>query len=131
MISGYFVNSHGVRIYGNSGIDIDIKLKTSKEKVVRIFKALKTSKQLLKPKKRGRKRNYESMRLKYEFRKVRVLALQRDNYRCTDCGSNDNLHVHHLNKLSESKDNSLDNLITLCGDCHKQRHINDGVYLIM
>jgi len=57
----------------------------------------------------------------------REKALQRDGYRCVDCGSKKNLQVHHIDELGRNKpkeiqNHSLDNLVTLCGDCHLKRH---------
>jgi len=48
----------------------------------------------------------------------REKALKRDGYACRRCDTKDNLTVHHLTRYSKSKDNSLDNLITLCRRCH-------------
>lgn len=46
--------------------------------------------------------------------------LIRDNYQCKKCGSNNKLHIHHidLNPLN----NSLNNLITWCNSCHITYH---------
>ena len=56
----------------------------------------------------------------------RVEVLKRDNYECRNCGSNDNLHIHHKddNGYSHSNrpNNDMDNLITLCGHCHATIH---------
>ena len=53
---------------------------------------------------------------------LRKQAFERDNYSCKKCKIQDkttrNLEVHHIIPLvSEGKD-ELDNLITLCSDCH-------------
>lgn len=77
-------------------------------------------------------------------------AVERDNHICQKCGSSENLHVHHIKPFKEIvnricsehsnldlikdvnelfniiiKDDeflSLDNLITLCKDCHYKEH---------
>lgn len=49
---------------------------------------------------------------------LRLETLARDNYRCTQCGSASNLHVHHVQSRREKGDDWLDNLTTLCWDCH-------------
>ena len=54
-------------------------------------------------------------------------ALERDNYRCSICGSTERLQVHHIdetgrNKPKEIQNNELNNLITLCAKCHIEQH---------
>jgi len=59
-----------------------------------------------------------------------IECLIRDNYTCQSCGKNflrKSLHVHHKDKMGRTHtnhpNNSLDNLITLCINCHRQQHI--------
>jgi hypothetical protein len=62
---------------------------------------------------------------------LRQLVLERDNYICQKCWATTEtaqLHVHHeksytLNKIMA---NDPDNCITLCKECHKQIHSQDG-----
>ncbi len=49
----------------------------------------------------------------------RVRVLRRDGYHCVICGSTYNLEVDHKRALMNGGDNSLDNLATLCDECHK------------
>jgi RNA-directed DNA polymerase len=56
-------------------------------------------------------------RRKAEWWEARNQALIRDNHRCTQCGSTEELEVHHL---KPSGGNRLDNLQTLCQKCHVQ-----------
>ena len=49
-------------------------------------------------------------------------VLQRDSWRCQQCGSRTNLQVHHLQLRSQSGDDTEDNLITLCASCHSAAH---------
>ncbi len=49
-------------------------------------------------------------------------VLQRDGWRCQQCGSRSNLQVHHIQLRSQSGDDAEENLITLCADCHDQVH---------
>ena len=49
-------------------------------------------------------------------------VLQRDGWRCQQCGSRTNLQVHHIQVRSQSGDDSEENLITLCADCHAHHH---------
>lgn len=69
-----------------------------------------------------------------EWNKLQKSVLERNGYICQICGiglkviiRNDglktpNLHIHHLD--SDKKNNSLDNLTTLCIACHTKTHIN-------
>ena len=58
-----------------------------------------------------------------DFKLVRPTVLERDKV-CVLCGSDKNLHVHHLDNSGRGEDcnNSLDNLAVLCGDCHSAIH---------
>jgi 5-methylcytosine-specific restriction endonuclease McrA len=48
--------------------------------------------------------------------------LARDGWKCQACGSMQHLQVHHMQFRSHSGDDSAENLITLCVDCHKLSH---------
>jgi 5-methylcytosine-specific restriction endonuclease McrA len=65
----------------------------------------------------------------------RALILRRDSYRCTYCGSNEKLHIHHkqyhfskklqvFKKPWEYNDNLL---TTLCSICHQNGHDNYSI----
>lgn len=47
--------------------------------------------------------------------------LKRDGYKCVICGTQDNLHVHHIVPVSVRPDHSEHNLITLCIRCHDRQ----------
>lgn len=73
---------------------------------------------------------YQSL-LKYpDWQKMRTEILQRDNHQCKNCGSKENLQVHHrqyhINAKTGNKKNPWDYnhkyLITLCHDCHEKGH---------
>ncbi len=49
-------------------------------------------------------------------------VLQRDGWRCQQCGSMSNLQVHHIELRSQSGDDAETNLIGLCSDCHDWVH---------
>jgi len=55
-------------------------------------------------------------------RRLRGNALDRDDHRCVSCGSDDDLHVHHIIPRSQGGPNELDNLATLCAECHQYAH---------
>lgn len=76
-----------------------------------------------------RYRNQDSRKVYVSNRwvKVRKIALERDNYLCQDCVENKSIsnasEVHHIKPLDvggEAYD--LDNLISLCHECHMKRH---------
>ena len=51
--------------------------------------------------------------------------LERDGFKCQDCGHGLDLHVHHINGKgfgSGDPDNRPENLITVCRKCHGKRH---------
>jgi len=59
----------------------------------------------------------------------RIKALKRDNYICQLCGSKDKILVHHedeTGRSSKTHNNNLDNLITLCRNCHTKIHKPDS-----
>jgi len=62
----------------------------------------------------------------------RKAVFQRDNYTCQDCGdgSGGNLNAHHIKRRKEFPEIELMvwNGVTLCVDCHAERHKNDKVY---
>jgi 5-methylcytosine-specific restriction endonuclease McrA len=49
-------------------------------------------------------------------------VLERDGWRCQSCGSMQQLQIHHKQFRSHSGDDSEENLITLCDQCHKLIH---------
>lgn len=53
---------------------------------------------------------------------LRKQVFARDKGKCTSCGSNINLTVDHIQELSLGGSNELDNLRTLCAECHQDRH---------
>lgn len=68
--------------------------------------------------------NYKDQLNTFEWNLRRLLILNRDCFKCTKCGSNKILHVHHI-----KYDNNLlvweypdEYLQTLCNVCHDQIH---------
>ena len=59
---------------------------------------------------------------------LRKMVFVRDNYTCNKCGSNENLHCHHLTGVEQNPIESadIDNCITLCYDCHMEVHKQKG-----
>jgi 5-methylcytosine-specific restriction enzyme A len=74
---------------------------------------------------RSRKRRAESAAAKTRgsrtWQQVREIAKRRDGYRCRQCGSAEKIEAHHIQGLAEGGNAfSLDNIITLCADCHRK-----------
>jgi 5-methylcytosine-specific restriction endonuclease McrA len=64
-------------------------------------------------------------RLKLSFEEYNLLrdrVLERDAWRCQECGSSQELQVHHLVKRSQLGDDAEGNLMTLCAICHMKYH---------
>jgi len=57
-----------------------------------------------------------------DYNLLRHRVLDRDGWRCQHCSSSKDLHVHHLEKRSNLGDDDMDNLITLCANCHRKQH---------
>jgi len=77
-----------------------------------------------------RAKTYKAV-MKYHDKKYfngnREIVLERDGHKCMRCDSTENIGVHHIDKTGK-KDNpnhSLDNLITLCNNCHSQEHVEE------
>ena len=56
------------------------------------------------------------------YEQLRQQVLRRDGWRCQTCGSRSNLEVHHKEFRSQGGDDSEENLITLCTNCHENVH---------
>ena len=53
---------------------------------------------------------------------LRQQVLRRDAWRCQSCGKMCNLEVHHQEFRSHAGEDSEQNLITLCSECHCAIH---------
>lgn len=57
------------------------------------------------------------------FHNVKQAVLSRDNYTCQICGAKHaKFEVHHIKFKSQGGSNRIDNLVTLCKDCHSKIH---------
>lgn len=71
-------------------------------------------------------RRYYKNFLKSDYwKKLRKQCFERDDFRCVKCGSAKNLNAHHLNYDNIGKPEELDDLVTLCGECHTKIHQTD------
>jgi 5-methylcytosine-specific restriction endonuclease McrA len=72
-----------------------------------------------------RPRNGKRSRLRLEpeaYRRLCREVLERDGWRCQDCGIARDLQVHHLGPRSQLGGDTEKNLITLCAHRHRNRH---------
>ena len=51
-------------------------------------------------------------------------VLERDGWRCQNCGNSTNLQVHHVCPRSLLGDDIGENLIVLCSSCHREAHLH-------
>jgi hypothetical protein len=60
--------------------------------------------------------------------RVRREVLARDQHRCQapGCGRTRFLEVHHIVSRKQGGSNQADNLVTLCGSCHRLYHERGG-----
>jgi 5-methylcytosine-specific restriction endonuclease McrA len=56
------------------------------------------------------------------YRRLWRQVLERDGWRCQNCGGLTNLQVHHVRSRSQLGDDAEVNLITLCAECHHEVH---------
>lgn len=73
------------------------------------------------------KRYYVKQHDNYRFSGNWLRAMQRDGFRCQRCGATTNLTVHHIDGRGwplpkHERNDSLDNLVTLCNSCHTFVH---------
>ena len=71
----------------------------------------------------GRSKLLGPMRYGDDWDKIRLVVYKRDNYICQHCKITMNeygkpLDIHHIISYLISGDNSIENLITLCRNCH-------------
>ena len=60
--------------------------------------------------------------MRAEYGPLRMNVLRRDGWKCQCCGSSINLQVHHLQYRGRLGSDVLDNLISLCTNCHNKEH---------
>jgi len=75
----------------------------------------------------GGEQMLQGWRRSAEWYEARRSALERDDHSCqnSDCNTQEQLHVHHIEPVSEGGDKfDEDNLVTLCQEHHYDRHRN-------
>lgn len=60
-----------------------------------------------------------------DWKRARKEVLERDQHECQQCGATDASHVHHKTPVSEGGSDDLENLITLCAECHIDLHYDE------
>lgn len=64
-----------------------------------------------------------------EWAMVSTECKQRDGYKCRVCGcNNERLNVHHVSYPFDVYDTTVNDVITLCEDCHKLVHQLKKIY---
>lgn len=56
-----------------------------------------------------------------KWESLRQARILKDKGKCSRCSATKNLHVHHV-RYERLFDEDLDDLITLCGRCHRKEH---------
>ena len=57
--------------------------------------------------------------------RVRLAVLNRDDYQCQRCGGVVDLEVHHVIPVAQGGEPyGLDNLLTVCAECHLSKHLD-------
>lgn len=56
------------------------------------------------------------------YRKLHRKVLERDGWRCQECGHLGEVQVHHIQARGRLGSDVEDNLITLCPECHGRTH---------
>lgn len=116
----------------NKMYEIKIKNKMSSDRVNRPDSSLshKHANTMTSETENQQSNEYNQLLLRPEWRRKREVIITRDGNRCVNCGSANNLQVHHrqyhrligtgsYKKPWNYKDQYL---ITLCLDCHKAGH---------
>lgn len=70
------------------------------------------------------KEEYRELLKDGRWQRKRLEIMQRDDFKCTKCGTTNDLNVHHLRYIDGRKPWEYEDadLVTLCRDCHKATH---------
>ena len=74
-----------------------------------------------------KKRNveYRTYMQSEAWQKVRRARLHIDDYKCQRCGRGKNLQVHHISYEHLGQAGEIEDLVTLCRECHEEIHKGD------
>ncbi|MGN7284321.1 HNH endonuclease [Shouchella rhizosphaerae] len=70
----------------------------------------------------GMDREGEEKASRYVPAEIRRAVIERDKGKCTECGNNESLHLHHLTPFADGGLHTVENLVLLCGGCHADAH---------
>ena len=69
-------------------------------------------------------RMYDEYMHSEDWLQKRMQRLQMDNFQCQICGTAKNLRVHHIT-YAHIRNEPMEDLVTLCDECHRKVHEND------
>ena len=58
-----------------------------------------------------------------DYGKLRWKILERDGWKCQQCGRRDQLQIHHIIRRSQLGADGEENLTVLCSSCHRSFHL--------
>jgi len=68
-------------------------------------------------------KSYPSYLKTKHWKRIRNKVLKRDKFKCKECNNRKSLQIHHLTyEHLFNEENHLEDLITLCSKCHKNKH---------
>jgi len=68
------------------------------------------------------KERYQIYLLSEHWKKTRMKRMKIDHFHCIICKKKRHLNVHHLSYKNIGKESVLNDLITICQDCHSKEH---------
>ena len=100
----------------------EIELIAEISKLKQKIKALEQRNSFLEKRLQKKKNKPEEIRRSKEYKIFREKILSRDNHKCTKCGSDRKLHIHHLKSIGKYPELALEesNVVTLCIKCHSE-----------
>ncbi|AIW03400.1 HNH endonuclease [Bacillus phage Moonbeam] len=111
------------------GIDYNVEMviNTDNKKQVKPIKTkrVKTLEAKSKKKRESKRKGYKTPP------ETRLAVLERDNNTCTTCGAKEWLNVHHIEHKKHGGTHDMNNLTTLCEDCHAEQHKDEPIYKVM
>jgi hypothetical protein len=67
-----------------------------------------------------------------KWKEIRKYVLKRDNYTCRQCGKKLHGGIAQIHHVSYNDYFDPDNMITLCQDCHKKKHVmQEGLKILI
>lgn len=71
---------------------------------------------------RGWRSRYLSYLQSKPWKQLRGRVIERDGGKCVGCGCASGLSVHHKFYRKDFEDSKIEDLVTLCRDCHRAKH---------